>query len=822
MKAKLKSKLTFLSLAVTLTLPTASIWAKTFDPNLQDIVAASDNGTLHQVIISFDQTGAPNSGQLAFLEQLGVSGVSLNKLPIVGALATSDQINAIYERADVVSVWNNAALDYENNGGTEITGVQELRGDQSLRKNGIPYSGRGIGVVVNDSGVDGTHSDLIFPEHVVQNVLAQTNLQSFSDLLPITYRENIANTDIAGGHGTHVAGTVGGNGAMSNGLYAGVAPGADIIGYGSGAGLFILDTLGGFDYALTHQFDYNIRVISNSFGSTADTGSDFNPDHPTNIATKALADNGIITVFSAGNSGPGESTITGNFKKAPWVVTVAAGDKDGNLADFSSRGVDGKSGTVTIDGIEYVWEDRPTVTAPGVDIISARASTSSLGGLSATKDEELIAPEHLAFYTTSSGTSMSAPHVSGVVALMLEANPDLTWQQVKQLLQNTATVMPGHEAWEVGAGYVNAHAAVRAAVEMDERFGDTVKLNRDFNASANVSEGDSFTRTVEYTVAGESDFETFEVNDATSLILASATIESGTAFVLEDPAGNTYGSGIGLPLLGSSVGTSAPAMPGTWKVYARGIGSVSGISVDPTGLTNGIGLPSSVDVNIRLLETDGYTGIDDVGNHPGRAFIEYAVSERLMDAEIGGFKPDEVVDKQGLADVFTLSGAIRQAQDGNKQVYLDSTTDNAAMLNAVSQSGAALKDRGYNFDPVIAAESVDFFGVDNVVTHQGLAYSLVQSLGLESVAKEFDTTEDVQVVVFDQVVTLSDSDKIAPELKGYVQIALHMGLLNAQIEVEQDDFSIEPTLKATFAPQRDFSRAELAKAVTRLHPLISR
>ncbi|MAL82856.1 MAG: peptidase S8, partial [Idiomarina sp.] len=478
--------------------------------------------------------------------------------------------------------------------------------------------------------------------------------------------------------------------------------------------------------------------------------------------------------------------------------------------------------TVTIDGIEYVWEDRPTVTAPGVDIISARASTSSLGGLSATKDEELIAPEHLAFYTTSSGTSMSAPHVSGVVALMLEANPDLTWQQVKQLLQNTATVMPGHEAWEVGAGYVNAHAAVRAAVEMDERFGDTVKLNRDFNASANVSEGDSFTRTVEYTVAGESDFETFEVNDATSLILASATIESGTAFVLEDPAGNTYGSGIGLPLLGSSVGTSAPAMPGTWKVYARGIGSVSGISVDPTGLTNGIGLPSSVDVNIRLLETDGYTGIDDVGNHPGRAFIEYAVSERLMDAEIGGFKPDEVVDKQGLADVFTLSGAIRQAQDGNKQVYLDSTTDNAAMLNAVSQSGAALKDRGYNFDPVIAAESVDFFGVDNVVTHQGLAYSLVQSLGLESVAKEFDTTEDVQVVVFDQVVTLSDSDKIAPELKGYVQIALHMGLLNAQIEVEQDDFSIEPTLKATFAPQRDFSRAELAKAVTRLHPLISR
>ncbi|XQF92675.1 hypothetical protein ACOBV9_16680 [Pseudoalteromonas espejiana] len=56
-------------------------------------------------------------------------------------------------------------------------------------------------------------------------------------------------------------------------------------------------------------------MISNSFGSTSDTGTDFNPDHPTNVATKQLSDNGVIVVFSAGNSGSGESTITGNFKK---------------------------------------------------------------------------------------------------------------------------------------------------------------------------------------------------------------------------------------------------------------------------------------------------------------------------------------------------------------------------------------------------------------------------------------------------------------------------------------------------------------------------
>lgn len=821
MKLITRKKLTSVSLAIALALPSAIGIAKTFDPNLQSIVSSASADTVHQVIITFDSSAAATAEQLDFLSDLGVSGVALNQLPIVGVLATAEQIDTIYARDDVVSVWNNEALDYENNGATEITGVQQLRADSSLRKGGIPYSGRGIGVVVNDSGVDGTHSDLLYPQHVVQNVLAQTNLNSLSGLLPITYQEDVANTDIGGGHGTHVAGTVGGNGAMSSGLYAGVAPGADIIGYGSGAGLFILDTLGGFDYALTHQFDYNIRVISNSFGSTSDTGSDFNPDHPTNVATKALADNGIVTVFSAGNSGSGESTITGNFKKAPWVVTVAAGDKNGNLADFSSRGVDGKSGEVTIDSVTYEWEDRPTVTAPGVDIISARASTSSLGGLSATDDEQYIEPQHLAYYTTSSGTSMAAPHVSGIVALMLEANPNLTWQQVKQILQDTATVMPGRDAWEVGAGYVNAHAAVKEAVTLSGNFGATVKLNRSFNSSANITEGDSFVRTVEYTPVGESDVKTFNVNADTSLVMASANIESGTAFVLEDPAGNTYGSGIGLPVLGSSVGTSAPGMEGTWKVYARGIGSISGLSVDPAGVTNGVGVPGTVDVNIRLLETNGFNGIADTANHPARSFVEYVVSEQLMDGQPSGFIPDQYVDKQTLADVMTLSGSVRQSQAGDALQFVDATPTNAAAINAVSVNGASLKDRAFEFGAVVLPTSTNFFGADSPVDYQSLAYSLVQSLGLEAEAKSFDPSDDVQVVVFDQVVTLSDSDSIDPSLKGYVQIALHMGLLNAKIKVEQEPFATEPTLTATFEPSRSFTRAELAKAVTQLHPQVS-
>ena len=235
---KTKTKLTLLSLSLAMGLSASSLHAKTLDPALVSIMQQAPAGALHQVIITFDQQGAPHNSQLNMLSAMGISGVSLHNLPIVGAVATAEQIQQIYARNDVLSVWHNAPMSLENNESTAITGVQQLRADQSLRSSGMPFSGRGIGVVVNDSGVDGSHPDIRFPNHTVQNVLAQTNLNSFSGILPITYQENVENTDIAGGHGSHVAGIIGANGAQSSGKYAGVAPGAKIIGYGSGAGLF--------------------------------------------------------------------------------------------------------------------------------------------------------------------------------------------------------------------------------------------------------------------------------------------------------------------------------------------------------------------------------------------------------------------------------------------------------------------------------------------------------------------------------------------------------------------------------------------------------
>jgi len=425
-----------------------------------------------QVVVTFQGDSAPTAAQIDLLRQAGISqGLTLRSLPIAGVLATAAQVNALAAHPEVRSLDLNYALSYDNYDATALTGVDKVRTDANMIRlnGGLPVNGSGVTVLVNDSGIDGTHRDHQFGPHVVQNVEAATNLNALEpSLLPVTYVENVPNTDATGGHGTHVAGIVGATGAMSNGKYEGVAPGADLVGYGSGAALLLLDTLGGFDYALTHQAQYGIRVVTNSWGTTSDVGTAVDPNDPINVATKRLYDRGIVVVFSAGNSGPGASTITGNYKKAPWVIAVAAGDKQRQLADFSSRGTSGGGGSFTVDGQTWNWVDQPTLTAPGVNIISTRAA-SPIGVIGTPDDINLIEPAFLPFYTTLSGTSMAAPHVAGIVALLLDANPNLSPAQVKQILQETATPMNGYATWEVGSGYVNAYAAVDRAFKTRTR-----------------------------------------------------------------------------------------------------------------------------------------------------------------------------------------------------------------------------------------------------------------------------------------------------------------------------------------------------------------
>jgi serine protease AprX len=196
---------------------------------------------------------------------------------------------------------------------------------------------------------------------------------------------------------------------------------------------------------MQNHLAYGIRVISNSWGTTGE----FSPDDPVNVASRIAHDAGLVVVFAAGNEGPGANTLN-PYCVAQWVICVAAGNKDGRtLANFSSRGVAG-------DPVLH-----PTITAPGVDIASARATTGIVINAFFAVDVVDLGTDAVS-YAAASGTSMATPHVAGTVALMLEANPALTPDEVKAALEATATPMPGLQRHEVGAGYLNAFDAVTA------------------------------------------------------------------------------------------------------------------------------------------------------------------------------------------------------------------------------------------------------------------------------------------------------------------------------------------------------------------------
>jgi serine protease AprX len=433
------------------------------------------------VIVNFNPAKTTTSALSSQIMNLGAGVIQFNNFSMVAALATPAQIDAMSGLAGATGVYANKQLTW-----MLAEGVPSIRAD-AVHAAGI--TGKGVGIAILDSGIDGVYSrDVVYPTKTVQNVKFIANLRdlfTFSGSINSTIKkgaqlfvEDQPNSETSVGHGTHVAGITAGTGAESNGKYKGVAPGAKLIGLGTGDILFVFWALAGFDYILDHQRDYNIQVVNNSWGTTGA----FNPDDPINEATKEVHDRGIVVVFSAGNCGQGDPTgidcptpdqsQLNPYSVAPWTIGVAAGCKlvtpdptnsrsqcnDGRdrvLADFSSRGL------ATNNALH-----EPDITAPGVLIVSVRASTGAvLTGIDINRDLRVcaISDAHKPFYTCASGTSMSAPHITGIIALMEEASGGtLTPDQALAVLKQTARPLPGYAPWEVGAGYADAFAAVQA------------------------------------------------------------------------------------------------------------------------------------------------------------------------------------------------------------------------------------------------------------------------------------------------------------------------------------------------------------------------
>ena len=436
---------------------------------------------LTPVVITFNHQ--PSAADFNMLRSLGITGGRyLNQLPIVLTSINRVQFNALKTKANVRSLYANRTFKLLDREGRTISGVENLVRDIEVTtlNQGLPVSGKDIGVSYIDTGIDATHPDLVLGQNVAQNVYfatADVMVELPAGFLPVVPVENVPISDVEGGHGTFGAAVTAGTGAASGGLYAGMAPGAKLIGIraGNDVGLTTYAIVQAMDYTLVNQFRYNIRVCNNSWGTTL-ADAPYDPNDPINVATRSMHDRNITVVFAAGNDGDAPDMIN-PYSVAPWVISVAAAEKQGygTPAGFSSRGNDNGTGSDVAGqpaDPSVAPNLRPDITGSGVDIKSARSKAPGVTNVAGTipvfvgaNDLSTIPPAFLPYYTTSQGTSFSTPQVSGIVALMLEANPLLTPDQIVTILRSTATPMP-YEERVVGAGYVDAHNAVRSAMSL--------------------------------------------------------------------------------------------------------------------------------------------------------------------------------------------------------------------------------------------------------------------------------------------------------------------------------------------------------------------
>jgi serine protease AprX len=434
------------------------------DPVLSSTLSLANPTDRIQLFVTYDST-ADGAAVARAVQRTGAGVITFRHLPIVGTVATPAQITQISAIPGVVSLFANKQLKF-----FLAESVPSIRANLA---HVAGYTGKGIGVAILDSGIDGLNNpDVHYPEHVAQNVKIvgdMADLVTQDSTLPAVqgslYVENVPQTDVTGGHGTHVAGIVGATGASSAGKYVGVAPDAKLVGISTGETIAIFWALAGFDWLIDNAARYNIKVVNNSWGSS---GAPFDPNDPINVATKQVYKAGITVVFAAGNDGPGENTLN-PYSVAPWVIGVAAGCKTVSpdptnsaalcaggtsmLADFSSRGIRG-------DALYH-----PDITAPGANIVSTRDVGGVLNALDAPDDALscAIPQAYLPYYTCMSGTSMATPHVVGTVALMQQAaRGTLTPDQVYRAITKYARPMPNYGLWEAGYGYLDAYAAVMA------------------------------------------------------------------------------------------------------------------------------------------------------------------------------------------------------------------------------------------------------------------------------------------------------------------------------------------------------------------------
>jgi serine protease AprX len=302
----------------------------------------------------------------------------------------------------------------------------------------MDLDGKGITVAVIDSGV---YADNDFK--------GESKKDPYRIIYAISFSPGSFKTDDATGHGTHVAGIVGGNGLASDGMYAGVAPNVNLINLkvSDETGMaYESDVVAAMQWVYDNKDLYNVRVVNISLNSTVEQSYHTSP---IDAALEILWFNGVVVVASAGNCGSGGTYNAVNAAPAndPFIITVGASDEHGT-ADFTDDTIASFSAfSTTMDG-----NVKPDIIAPGKDIVSVSAWSS---------DWRFNHPDRVVMdgeYFRLSGTSMAAPVVTGAVALLLQDEPDLTPDQVKYRLINTGRTITDDDGNSFS--YLDAYGAV--------------------------------------------------------------------------------------------------------------------------------------------------------------------------------------------------------------------------------------------------------------------------------------------------------------------------------------------------------------------------
>ncbi len=370
-------------------------------------------------------------------------------IPIIHGLAARLPANArarLGNDSRIASITANAPLRTEGKR-LKPPGADEAIPDGSGLATAYPYSvlapqswgsatGKGVGVAVIDTGIDGGLPDFADGQgssRVVASVVTNPDAATAAD----TY-----------GHGTHVAGIIAGDGTRRDdpvaGKYVGIAPLANLVAIkasdDAGRGT-ILDAIYGLQFAVDHRAEYNIRVVNLSLSST--TAESYRTD-PLDAAVESAYFHGILVVAAAGNRGDAQDATSYAPGNDPFALSVGAVDDQGTAARGDDAFTSWSSTGVTQDGFR-----KPDIAAPGAHIVSTLARGSAFAGLcpSCIVDGD---------YIRIGGTSMAAPVVSGVAALLFERHPDWTPENVKATLVASGRDVPG------GIDEVNAVAALAA------------------------------------------------------------------------------------------------------------------------------------------------------------------------------------------------------------------------------------------------------------------------------------------------------------------------------------------------------------------------